>query len=111
MNIEKIEKLLGALAKKGDKETLKLVADLLLEISSFEKKSESTKNIVEDVLEEQIIDSVDDMNKYSHAATILDGLSDSPYDRRTPRVNYSSGNSQIATSMNSDMLSHADMLI
>ena len=110
MNIEKIEKLLGTLAKKGDKETLRLVSDLLIEISSFEKKIESSTMKNEDVQENEVNETVV-MDKYSHAATILDGLSDSPYDRLPSRVNYNSGNTSVQMPVNNDILNHADLLI
>lgn len=98
MDIEKIEGIVAALAKNGDRETLTLVGELLSEVAKFKKKGE--KSSLREVVESPRVLNVDSK---SHASLILDGLPEkSTY--------VPSGVVNVENNSSSDMMNHASLL-
>lgn len=104
MNIENIEKTLSKLAKHGDKETMELIVELIIEITKFDgkkTKSNSPRKQVNEGYE----------NAAHHASAILDGIPDGPL-APSSNMNYTSMPSNIGgLSVDKDMLNHADKLL
>jgi len=71
MDIDKLQKLIAEIAKQGDKKTLGLVAELLTEISKYEKKT-TTKEPIREPVKESINES--NSTTMQKASSVLDML-------------------------------------
>lgn len=81
MDVNKIEKLIANIAKNGDKKTLELVSELLIEVSKYEGKTSTPKK------ETPIQESAKPKTTLDKAGSILDSLGS--YDKPKPTTTYS----------------------